>query len=248
MLLFAAGTVQGGEASAAAATHQRQSVLVFGDSLSWQSSSYLRRDFNPTTTHDYLRLYPGTALCDWFPEIDKLSTRNPPDVVVLQFFGNHSTKCIATSPDFVAQYGRDLRTAIAQLLALGVKGIVVDAGPTTPIATWRPSLIATYRHVIASFHSKDILYAGSADFAVESPTGGFVTTLQCLPVEVKYHKCFAGSMITVRATDKVHFCPTTQVSKIGPCPVYASGAYRFAHGLAGAVWTVDPATKPAPGT
>jgi hypothetical protein len=246
VVLLVAGTFQSGRA-AAAQQRQRQRVLFFGDSLSYQAGPFLKQDFNPSTTTSYLHLFPGTALCDWLGQIDRLKTRTAPDVVVLQFIGNHATHCSTKWSNFVAQYGYDLRWAISQLRKVGVRGIVVDAGPTTPIAPWWPSLVATYKKVIASYHSRDIIYAAAADAGVESPTGGFVTFMPCLPVEVRYGKCVPGSQIKVRASDKVHFCPVpvpSEANKVDPCPVYASGAYRFAQGLAKAVWTLDPATNP----
>jgi hypothetical protein len=230
-----------------AAAAPRQQVLFFGDSLSFEAGPYVQHDFDPSTTNVLLHLYPGTALCDWLPEIDALAHRAAPDVVVLQFIGNHATRCIATSPDFVAQYGKDLRTAITELRVVGVRAIVVDAGPITPIATWWASLVATYRGVVTSFHSRDIIYASAADAGVEGPRENFVTTLVCLPVEVRYDRCDAGTQIKVRSHDKVHFCPVPLPqagSKLVACPVYASGAYRFAKGLARAVWTLDPVTDP----
>ena len=230
-----------------AAAAPRQRVLFFGDSLSFEAGPYVQHDFDPRATDVVLHLYPGTALCDWLPQIDALTRRTAPDVVVLQFIGNHATHCIASTPNFVAQYGRDLRTAITQLRSVGVRDIVVDAGPVTPIATWWPSLVATYRNVVTSFHSRDIIYAAAADAAVEGQRGNFVPTLVCLPVEVRYARCDAGAQIKVRSHDRVHFCPVPLPlagTKLVACPVYASGAYRFAKGLAKAVWTLDPVTDP----
>ena len=238
-----AGSLDSGTAAAA----QRQKVLFFGDSLSFQAGPYLMKDFNPSVTNVQLHLYPGTALCDWLAEIDNLTRRTAPDVVVLQFIGNHSTPCIDRSSDFVTQYGKNLRSAITQLRSIGVKDIVVDAGPITPLVKTWSTLVAKYRSVVASFHSRGIIYAAAADAAVEGPKGSFVMTLQCLPVEVKYDKCSAGSQIRVRASDDVHFCPVpipAEGTRLVACPVYASGAYRFAKGLAKAVWTLDPATDP----
>jgi hypothetical protein len=239
--------VLAGVAHSAAGASQRQKVLFFGDSLSFQAGPYLQKDFDAASTDVSLHLYPGTALCDWLPEIKALTRSTAPDVVVLQFIGNHYTRCIETSRNFVTQYGEDLGKAIARLRSIGVKSVVVDAGPTSPKAPWWSSLVETYRSVIISFHSRNVIYAAAADASVEGPQGSFVTTLQCLAVEVKYGKCDAGTQITVRASDEVHFCPVPIPSagtELVACPVYASGAYRFAKGLARAVWTLDPATDP----
>lgn len=230
-----------------AAAAGRQKVLFFGDSLSYEAGPYLKQDFNKRTTDDYLHLYPGTALCDWLGQIDDLTPKTAPDVVVLQFIGNHRTPCIVKSTDFIAQYGVNLRSAISKLLSIGVRDIVVDAGPTTPIFAGWSMMIATYRHVIISFDSRHILYAGAADAAVEGPAGSFATTLECLPVEVKFRRCYPGTQIKVRAKDKVHFCPMpvpAEATEVKPCPIYASGAFRYARGLARAVWTLDPGTNP----
>ena len=230
-----------------AAATPRQRVLIIGDSLAYEAGPYLKQDFNKHTTSSYLHLFPGTALCDWLGQIDALTRRTAPNVVVLQFIGNHRTPCIASSPNFIAQYAHDLRDAITSFRSVGVRGIVVDAGPTTPVLAQWSTLVATYRRVVTSFHSPHVLYASAADTAVEGSRGSFVTTMPCLAVEVRFGRCLPGERIQVRAKDKVHFCPvpvTAEATEVKPCPVYSSGAFRFARGLARAVWTLDPRADP----
>ncbi|MEQ1786121.1 MAG: hypothetical protein ABL966_03640, partial [Acidimicrobiales bacterium] len=58
---------------------------------------------------------------------------------------------------------------------------------------------------------------------------GFALALPCLPGEVE---CGTTGRNAVRSDDGVHLCPGTAPT---PCPVYSSGAYRFAEAIAAAL-------------
>ena len=68
-----------------------------------------------------------------------------------------------------------------------------------------------------------------AGAAVEAPDGSFVHSLPCVTYEPKCAK--SGSNV-VRSDDGRHFCPGKYLD---PCPVYASGAFRFAYAIAAGV-------------
>jgi len=71
-----------------------------------------------------------------------------------------------------------------------------------------------------------------AGAAVETPDGSFAATLPCLPGEAE---CGPDGTNPVRNDDGVHLCPGAS----GPCPVYSSGAFRFASAIAAAIQEVD---------
>ena len=244
-------------APSAGASSQRQVIEVFGDSLGWQAGSYLARDFRKTTIVNESHLYPGTSVCDWLPAIEKLTTSDAPNVAVLEFIGNVST-CdgSVTSPTALASaYKADLTKAITTLLGVGVRYVIVDEGPRAHCTLYaycvaQPNLHAAFVQVVTSFNSSYVIYAGLADRAVETPDGKFAQSLKCLAAESRAKFCARGAQIIVRSADGVHFCPVSDQAqgKMTPCPIYASGAYRFAAGLAKTIWALDPSTKPTTGT
>jgi hypothetical protein len=72
---------------------------------------------------------------------------------------------------------------------------------------------------------------------VEGPSHAFVQYLQCLYFETVCNGTDYGAPTgtnVVRQPDGVHFCPV-QISGTSPCPVYSSGALRFAMGEIGQV-------------
>ncbi|MBP7889566.1 MAG: hypothetical protein KA029_10925, partial [Ilumatobacteraceae bacterium] len=71
-----------------------------------------------------------------------------------------------------------------------------------------------------------------AGAAVEAPDGQFADRLPCTQFDID---CAADGQTVVRG-DGVHFCPVVNVT---PCPVYSSGALRFALAISSAA--NDPA-------
>ena len=69
-----------------------------------------------------------------------------------------------------------------------------------------------------------------AGAAVLTPDGRYTPQLPCLDSETTADGCTNGQII-VRAPDGIHFCPTVS-GGTQPCPVYSSGAHRFAGGMA----------------
>jgi hypothetical protein len=235
---------------ARASTPVRQTVEVFGDSLSTQASPYLERDFSSETLVDETHVFPGTSVCDWLPAIRKLTSKDAPDVVVLQFIGNVSACDHAvTAPAALASaYATDLTAAITDLRADGVADVVVDEGPRTDCTAFaycaaQPDLRAAFVRVVDSFDAPGVVYARLADREVESPRGRYTKWLTCLPEEVRSRLCTRGSKVQVRAPDGIHFRPVPHVVD-GDEMLYDSGAYRFATGFAEVIWQLDPAARP----
>ncbi len=240
--------------TAGATTSPSIRIDFFGDSLSYQASPYLASDFNRgTTVASTSHVYPGTALCDWLGDIDALTTSTAPTVAVLQFVGNHFTSCISGyapgSAAFIQKYASDLKSAITQLRAVGVKDVLVDVGPKTddPAITWYYALRSAFVQVVDGFHTSSVAYAWTADKSVETQAGAFAATLPCISHEANAKLCVQGAPEKVRSNDGLHFCPTTvggANGQVSLCPVYASGAYRFALGLSKVVWSWLPSSRP----
>jgi hypothetical protein len=236
--------------SAVASTAARQTIEVFGDSLSTQASPYLERDFSKVTVVNETHVFPGTSVCDWLPAIGKLTSKDAPQVVVLQFIGNVSAcdHAVTASLALAAAYAADLTTAITELRADGVGDVAVDEGPQTDCTAFaycaaQPDLRAAFERVVGSFDTPGVVYTYLADHEVETPTGQFTRWLTCLPAEVRAKLCKAGSKMRVRAADGIHFRPLPREIH-GAKLLYDSGAYRFATGFAEIIWQLDPATMP----
>jgi hypothetical protein len=228
------------------------SVAVYGDSLSWQASGYLAHDFSGATVLTTTHVKPGTSLCDWLPDIAALTPADAPNVAILEFVGNASAcdQSVTAPAALAAAYKADLQTAVSSLLADGVHWIVIDEGPIV-MCTKHPYCYAQFElhaafKAVAATSGSAVVYASAADRGVETLGGQFTWTLPCLAVEHKVGRCAMGKAETVRQPDGIHFCPVKSGGvKMTPCPLYASGAYRFALGFAKIIWKLEPATRPA---
>ncbi len=235
---------------APAAAHPRVTVSFFSDSLGWQARGYLKDNLNPKTTgFSSQGSFPGFAPCDDLKLVEKLTSATAPTIAILQFSGDRGTRCmkgVTTAKELIAKYTKDLDTIIGLLLRDGTRYVIVDRGPIAKHNYWWfPVMRKMYGVIVASWHSPRVLYAQGADAVVETPAGGFTRSLPGLPIEVRFTRCSRGSSITVRASDGLHFCPKPDAVGLGsPCPVYASGAFRFARGFARVVWALDKVTKP----
>ncbi len=205
-------------------------VIVYGDSLAEESMQFLQsmtwpRGFVP-------RFFGGTAPCDWTADAYALSDLS---TVVITFTGNSATPCMA-SVDGGQMRGQALvdryRVAVKQLVdrARDAGAWVLLVGQPARAgdpfgASEVEKLNALYRELAAEPY---VAYV-DAGAAVENVDGTAATSLPCAPGELE---CASSGWNLVRNNDGVHLCPGTYVN---PCPVYSSGAWRFANAIAGAV-------------
>jgi hypothetical protein len=223
-------------------------VELWGDSLSWQSTSY----WTPLMTAGHhatvkARVFGGTALCDWLGDMQ--SELNPanrngfhPQVVVLQFSGNAFTPCMQNggvplaSDQLVAKYRGDAMTAIGFAQAAHAT-VYVASSPIpgfqarlytgqTPLGTMYSQLPSAYPGVVRFIDGANPL----------EWQGKYTATLPCATNEKCTGQWANGTKtVVVRQNDGMHFCPTPVKVVLGvtdPCPVYSPGAARFAAALA----------------
>jgi hypothetical protein len=214
--LFAACAPLGGPSGPSAGAGG--AVVVWGDSLIEEARKYLDKD------HE-VRAYGGLALCDWLADIEKIASSDPPATAVLQFAGN-SRPCIGTRP-LLDAYAEDAATAVRVLTAAGSRVVIVGIPP------WRPdlghdtaALNDVYRQA-AQANPRATYSNRTVDALVEN--GLWTVSLPCLGHETALHGCVAGRT-RVRGLDGAHFCPVGDPPSF-PCPVYSSGAWRFANAI-----------------
>jgi hypothetical protein len=221
-----------------------QKVALFGDSLAWEAQKYfssliLARGGTPVS-YDAR----GTAVCDWLPRMADVEARFHPAEVELEFSGNALTPCMKGyapgSPAYFAKYRDDTLTAIDIFRGGGAHVFLIGAPVSRSQQVSDPGWDRLNQQY-ASIAGRDpgrVTYI-DAGVAVESPDRRYAQTLPCLPGEPCLGPLLDGVRSNVvRAPDGVHFCPVEKapsVGIIGPCPVYSSGAYRYAQAMVAAL-------------
>jgi hypothetical protein len=241
----------GGQAVDAGATTVHTAIL-YGDSLSWEIASTNASCLTGTVCHTktveefmaahpswrfFVRAFPGIAVCDMLQSLPGDLATYKPDVVMLETEGDDFTPCMddpttgvpyALAPSFFAKYQADVDTFFGDVTGAGAKMIAVAPIPTTdPTLNQQEAGIGT---IMATEAAK---YAHAAVTAVPlhavTKSGVFTYTKRCLLSETAAKGCHQG-IITVRAPDGIHFCPTG-LTFPDSCPAYSSGAFRFAHAM-----------------
>jgi hypothetical protein len=221
-------------------------VGLFGDSLAFQAEPYfnlLVQAGGRAEVSDFT--YGGTAACDWLPDMRQFARSDHPQAVVLEFLGNTFTPCmagcVAGSRTAVHLYCSAITQAIQAFLAVGTHVFLVGTPVTR--SEWNNhdrnwDELNNAFAALAAQHAQRVTYV-DAGSAVEGPHHSFVATLPCL-----YFERCSGPTINgvrtdvVRSPDGVHFCPQETASaagKVSDCPVYSSGAFRFAAAMASPV-------------
>lgn len=206
------------------------SVVLIGDSLAQETAPYLSLLLGNTPVVD--QFFGGTAPCDW---LGKDLATGTTTVAVITFIGNSQTPCMADAAGgfpagqaLVDKYRTDLTELVAQVRATGSRVLMVGQPQRLdPAAEIEIAGINTVVTELATGDEAISFVDGGA--AVENPDGSFAVALPCLVGEAE---CGADGSNIVRNDDGVHMCPGNAAL---PCPVYSSGAYRFATAIVNAV-------------
>jgi len=205
-------------------------VAFYGDSLGMEAGQDFSTLSQAAGGSAFVRAFPGTAVCDWLPNMPADDAAFHPTAVVIEFGGNDYTPCMAGdpigSPQYYAKYRADTQAAIDLFRADGAEvflvGLPYDESSSSNVNV--AILNQVYASLSAANTGVDYVDAGQAVMAY----GAFTWTLPCLSGE----PCTGPSGTNVvRAPDGVHFCPTATVTIVdyfAECSVYSSGAYRFA--------------------
>ncbi len=234
------------KAAPAARRTTNPTVVLYGDSLAWEAKEFFAFNFaNRSDVHVVARTYGGTAICDWLAEMADDAVALVPSVVVIEFSGNALTTCMQdsagralTGEALVERYRADVEAAIAAFAAVGAQ-ILLAGAPVIQSAERHPdgvhdrTLNGMYADVADRYLSVRYVDAGASVL----DQGGWTATLPCLPGE----PCTGGldgsgqPVNVVRAPDGIHFCPAAPNARRGvtqACPVWSSGAFRFAAAMA----------------
>ncbi len=215
-------------------------IALFGDSLSWEAQSYYdelaRAAGDVAHTYD---THGGTAVCDWLTQMREAQAKYHPAAAELQFSGNNLTPCMGGYGLYTSAYYEKYRADTLQAIKIFTTGGAHVFLIGAPISRAQQSVPEWQRlnmqyEAIAAADPAHVTYV-DAGAAVETPGHGYTDTLPCLE-----HESCTGPMVdgvrsnVVRSADGVHFCPTEAGNTAGVidgCPVYASGAYRYAKAM-----------------
>jgi hypothetical protein len=217
-----------GLATASQPERRPRRIALFGDSLSFEAARYLQALVRTSRRWNVQQQsLPGTAICDWFPQMEQSRRDFRPQTVAFEYVGNDILPCMRnadgsqlSNADYLARWRRDTRRAI-DMFGPRVK-IILIGGPEMKDHDNR--VYGIFRDLAKEFRNVTVVDGGR----LVTPHRTWVKTLPCLLGEPCTGPVRNGVRTNVvRAWDTVHFCP--KIVTFGtPCPVYSSGAYRFA--------------------
>lgn len=204
-------------------------LVLVGDSLAQEATPFIQYLTAPKALIP--KFWGGTAPCDW-ADVDLEATRRA--VVVFSFTGNSLTDCMSDGAGgflqdqaLVDRYQFDVGMLIDRARRAGASVVLV--GQPVRAASFQADeevagINAAYRAFAASMSFVSFVDAGAT---VELPDGTFAERLPCTSFD---SECDGDGLAVVRG-DGVHFCP---LAGYNPCPVWSSGAFRFALAIAAA--------------
>ena len=206
-------------------------VVLVGDSLAEQAAPYLALLLGSTELVP--QYFGGSAPCDWLKDDVEIAEGN---LVVISFAGNSLTPCMSDGAGgflqgeaVVERYRDDVTALVDRAHAAGASVLLVGQ-PVHAASFGDAAVVDGINDVYSDLGDGDDAAFVDAGAAVENPDGTYAQALPCLPDEPE---CDPSGSNVVRNDDGLHFCPGSPPP--GPCAVYASGAYRFAAGIADAV-------------
>lgn len=240
LTLIAALTIPAASAHAAAAPTKH--ALLYGDSITWESTSWTQYTF---TTHKTwtlaIRATVGYAVCDMLPQLPADLATYQPTVVALEAVGNSNRPCMVDpatgtapamdSPAYLAHYRADLAQFMSEVTATGAKMVFLNGPPVVnpTVPEWTQAVTdinAIAKTLAANYHGVSI---SNAPRNSVSKSGKFTQYKPCLPYETVDLGC-VNKQIAVRTIaptpdQGLHLCPTGLT--FSGCTSYSSGERRW---------------------
>jgi hypothetical protein len=205
-------------------------IVLVGDSLAQETSPYLEWLTAPMSLVP--KFWGGSAPCDWL-DVDLES--GPSSVVVISFTGNSLTPCMEAidgtqvrQDDLIERYRADIAVLVDRSRRSGARVVLVGQplrAPSFEADREVEGINRIYQDLAVGDPHVVFVDAGRE---VEAPDGSYTDRLPCEAID---SDCAPDGTTVVRG-DGVHFCPVDDES---PCPVWSSGAHRFARAIAAAI-------------
>ncbi|MDT7571388.1 MAG: hypothetical protein QOE05_1562, partial [Actinomycetota bacterium] len=206
-------------------------VLYYGDSIGYEAGGAFADILAASgRVKVEFRAFPATAVCDWLPDMRTRVAREKPKAIVVSFLGLGLPKCMhdasGRSPQgsaLVRRTVQDARTALQVLTSTGAT-VYWNSTPASWTLPDQDRLTSAVREVVLETPHAQWVDAGEA----VAPHNRWTRYLPCLPDE----PCRPDGTAQVRGPDIMHFCPRGKTwmdsAPRGRCPVWSSGAWRYA--------------------
>lgn len=215
-------------------------VILYGDSLSVEAGqTFTNHIARNGVASAITRVGVGTAICDWFDEMENDLQTIRPFAVVLEFVGNAAPSCVANSGmSPIDKYQADAQHAIDIFRPQAVHVYLV-APPLRVTDGGTPENPDPFRDMYFNLVVQNGIHWSDAGHAVFNYQAGlYQFHLPCSGQEHVEGHCQNG-LVQVRDPDGLHFCPSGRREL--PCDVnfgeYVGGAVRFGNAMAGQVVT-----------
>ncbi|MEI7888726.1 MAG: hypothetical protein WCI34_00330 [Actinomycetes bacterium] len=214
-------------------------VNLYGDSLSVESAPFIKAALAKSGKVSFLsRAESGSAPCDWRGIIQHDVSTRPPDVALVETYGNNASACqrgvggtrpVFDTPGYWRMYHKDLdqliksfpRSTYVILLSAPAAAMDMKTGHSH-----KAHMLALMRSIA---HTRRNVTAVNAGGRLEFPAGHFARILPCVAKTPCPNHPKPG-MAVVRAKDGLHFCPViiwAKLKLLEHCPVVAYGAWRY---------------------
>jgi hypothetical protein len=219
------------------ARETRPTVVLYGDSLGQEAADALGTQLDGVARFEDAAV-GGAALCDTLDRIRTDVREDTPTYALIQYSGNNITACMRQAngrplegAELAAKYRTDAETAVQVLRDRGVEVYLVGS-PSAALTFGAQFVNAEFQQIAQQWERRGggvhYIDAGTS----VAPGDTFTRTLPCLKFETSEFGCDEGR-IPVRAPDGNHFCPPgADATLTASCPVWSSGAYRFAAAMA----------------
>jgi hypothetical protein len=216
---------------------QPPKVILYGDSLSVESQQFFKDRLQQNgIAQAIVRAGTGTAICDWFDEMEADVQNIRPTAVLIEFAGNPGPPCVG-GQDPLTKYREDAQHVVGIFNSQGIHTYFVSPPKQVPVGGTTTESPDPWREMyfqVALDNSTRFADAGHAlyNFGV----GAWTFTLPCnSPTEPG---CTNGSVQVRDPSDGLHFCPDRMGGPLVDCPGYdgyVPGAFRYGTSMAAIV-------------
>ena len=238
-----AGTASAVAESELAGRVAAPTVILYGDSLASESQTFFRDALvGAGITDVHTRTFGGTAPCDWLDEMRHDAGALHPRIVVIEFAGNTLTGCMRdandaqlTGPAYYTKYLEDTTEALLLFLPLHTQVYFVGAPLSRHAAETHDPDAGRLNTLYAELSAPRFVTYVDAGAAVLDH-GAWTSVLPCLRDE----PCTGGTHdrdASERRPRPRRYALLSRAARrdtrcSGDCPVWSSGAFRFASAMA----------------
>ena len=220
-------------------------IYYYGDSIAAESFPYFKKAMQTKVSWLAVdRSLPGSSPCDWYARLAADMRLGTPRIVMIESFGNNISRCQirngsranSESNTYWQRYQADLNSLVSRVptdIPVWLSPAAAARNDLSAGTSHKARMLSAMQAVARAHSNVKIVDAGAA---VELPGGQYSPWANCLPKEPCTNQPALGKNI-LHARDGLHFCPAitnATIALLRHCPVYASGAYRFANAQADA--------------